>query len=186
MNPINKRIEKIKKELYTTVHILDALKLVWSSGPKLVIANYTLILLLATLPLLTLYLMKLIIDALTDGLALGVLAEALFSQVLILIAGVLSIALVLLVARLISGLIQEYQSQLIVDKVYALLHQKSMRVELDFYESPQTHDTMHRALNEALNKPSTVASSLSQVMHSALSLGAVAILLFTFHWVLIP
>jgi len=49
--------------------IYQALRLVWQSGPGWTIANLVLLVIQGLLPLLSLYLMKLVVDTLTVSLA---------------------------------------------------------------------------------------------------------------------
>ena len=51
------------------LRIGKALRLVWQSSPAWTMASLSLIILQGTLPLLALYLMKLVIDAVTAGIA---------------------------------------------------------------------------------------------------------------------
>ena len=49
-------------------HLIRALHFVWESGPKWTLASAALVLIQGLLPLLTLYLMKLLVDTLTLNL----------------------------------------------------------------------------------------------------------------------
>src|SRR5450432_3788016 len=65
--------------------MMRSLHLVWDSGPKWVIANVVLMFVQGLLPLLGLYLMKLIIDAVAKGI-IQPDKEAAFGRALVLIA----------------------------------------------------------------------------------------------------
>ena len=59
----------IKEKIRHSLHLERALRLVWQSAPGWTAANFGLILIQGLLPLVSLYLMKLIVDGVTAGLA---------------------------------------------------------------------------------------------------------------------
>lgn len=58
----------IKEKIKHGLHLDRALRLVWQSAPGWTAANFGLMLMQGLLPLVALYLMKLIVDAVTVGL----------------------------------------------------------------------------------------------------------------------
>jgi ATP-binding cassette subfamily B protein len=60
-------INKISAKAKTALQLKRAINLVWQSGPRWTMASVALILIQGLLPLLALYLMKLIVDAVTVG-----------------------------------------------------------------------------------------------------------------------
>lgn len=61
--------ETLKHRIKYALRLGHALSLVWGCASSLTAASYTLAAVQGVLPLLTLYLMKLVIDAVTSGLA---------------------------------------------------------------------------------------------------------------------
>lgn len=61
--------KSIKEKIRHSLHLERALRLVWQSAPGWTVANFALILIQGLLPLVFLYLMKLIVDAVTMGIA---------------------------------------------------------------------------------------------------------------------
>ena len=158
-----------------------ALRLVWQAGPGWTISSLALVFLKGLLPLLTLYLMKLIVDGVIFAMGAADKAAA-FRDVMLLIifAGVVAIVNALL--QLIGGFIKEAQSLTVTDHMYDILHAKSIEVDLEYYENPQYLDTLHRAQQEGPYRPTHILDGLMQVGQSGLSLVAMAGLLISFHW----
>jgi ATP-binding cassette subfamily B protein len=175
-DPINLK-EKIKHSL----HLERALRLVWQSAPGWTAANFGLILIQGLLPLISLYLMKLIVDAVTAGLAAPDKTAALKHVLwLILLAG--TVALFAACCRSLAEIVKEAQTQVITDHVADVIHGKSVAVDLAYYEDPTFYDTLHRAQQEATYRPVSIMNSLTQLGQNSVSLVALAGLLFSFHW----
>jgi ATP-binding cassette subfamily B protein len=66
--------------------------------------------------------------------------------------------------------------------MHDVLHAKSIELDLEYYESPQYHDTLHRAQQEAPYRPIHIAKGLVAVFQHGLSLVAMAGLLLSLHW----
>ncbi|MGM0672496.1 MAG: ABC transporter ATP-binding protein [Pseudomonadota bacterium] len=172
-------IEKAKAAL----HIRRALRLVWEAAPGWTVASFALVLLQAAIPVLALYLIKLVIDAVTAAAGASP-GEADVRSVFVLLgfAGLLTLSGVA-----IQGLatwIREAQSLLVTDHVLDVLHRKSAAVDYAYYEDPRYHDTLHRAQQEAPSRPTQIVGNLTQVGQSALTAVGILILLATMHWVL--
>jgi ATP-binding cassette subfamily B protein len=144
-------------------------------------ASLALLVVQGTLPLLSLYLMKLVVDAVTTGLAAPDKGVA-FGQVALLIGLMGAVTLVGALCRSIAGLVSEAQAQVVTDHISDILHAKSIEVDLEYYESAQYYDTLHRAQQEAPYRPTRIVNGLAQVGQSGVSLLAMAGLLFSFHW----
>ena len=113
-----------------------ALRLVWQSAPGWTMASLALLVVQGTLPLVSLYLMKLVVDAVTTALEAADKGAA-FEQVALLIGLTGGVALIGAVARSIAGLVSEAQGQVVTDQMSDLLHAKSIEVDLEYYESSQ-------------------------------------------------
>jgi ATP-binding cassette subfamily B protein len=144
-------------------------------------ASLALLVVQGTLPLLSLYFMKLVVDTVTTGLAAPNKGVA-FGQVALLIGLMGVVTLVGALCRSMAGLVSEAQAQVVTDHVSDILHAKSIEVDLEYYESSQYYDTLHRAQQEAPYRPTRIVNGLAQVGQNGVSLLAMAGLLFSFHW----
>ena len=171
----------IKERIRRTLHFKRALVLVWESGPRYVISSGLLLVVQGLLPLVNLYLIKLVVDEVTlcvsepDG-------GGSFSHVALLICVMGAIHLVTAICRTVASLVSEAQSVAVTDHVQDILHSKSVEVDLEYYENSQYYDTLHRAQREAPYRPTRIVSSFISLFQSGISLLAVAGLLFAFHW----
>lgn len=152
--------------------LAHAVRLVWHATPGWTIVSLALVFLQGALPLAALYCMKRIVDAVAVGNS-----SRDWSAVLtwIVLAG--SVALLAVLCRSVADLASEAQAQLVTDAVTETLHAQSTAVDLAFYEEPRYHNTLHRALQEAPYRPTSIVNNLLQTGQSALSLLGIAGLL---------
>lgn len=144
-------------------------------------ARLALLVVQGALPLVSLYLMKLVVDAVITALAAPDRGAA-FGQVMLLIGLTGGVALLSALFRSVAGLVNEAQGQVVTDYMSDILHAKSIEVDLEYYESAQYYDTLHRAQQEAPFRPTRIVNGLVQAAQNGVSLLAMAGLLFSFHW----
>ena len=173
--------ESVKLKIQRTLRLDFALRLVWQSAPGWTVASLALLVVQGALPLVSLYLMKLTVDAVTAALEAPDKGAA-FGQVALLIGVTGGVALVSALARSVAGLVSEAQGQVVTDQMSDILHAKSIEVDLEYYESAQYYDKLHRAQREAPFRPIRIVNGLVQVAQNGISLLAMAGLLFSFHW----
>ena len=160
-----------------------AVRFVWQAAPGWTVASMVLVVIQGALPLLTLYLMKLIVDAVT--FALGAPDKiAAFRHVALLIGFAAGVAILNSLFQQIAGLIKESQTLKVTDHMYDILHSKSIEVDLEYYENPQYLDTLHRAQQEGPYRPTHIVDGLVRLGQSGISLLAMVGLLFSFHWIM--
>ena len=144
-------------------------------------ASMALLVVQGAMPLLALYLMKLVVDAVAIGMTAPDKGVA-FERVALLVGVAGLVALVSAVSRVIAGLVSEAQAQAVTDHMQDILHAKSIEVDLEYYESSHYYDTLHRAQQDASFRPTRILNGLMQVGQSGISLLAMAALLYSFHW----
>lgn len=174
---------KLKHKIRQTLRLGLALKLVWQSSPVWTTTRLALLIAQSILPLLSLYLMKVIVDAITTGIAATDKGTT-FKQIALLIALTGIVALVNNLCSSITELVNTAQTQLVTDYMYGIVHAKAIEVDLEFYEDSQYQDTLQRAQREAYFRPSRILNSLLQVGQNGISLIGIAGLLFWFNWTL--
>jgi ATP-binding cassette subfamily B protein len=159
-----------------------ALRLVWRSGPGWAIASVAVLVVQAALPLLGLYVMKLLVDTVATGLTTTGDRDAVFSRVGLLVVAGGGVALATTVCRSLAALVSEGQGHAVTDHVHDMLHAKAVDLDLEHYESAQYHDVLQRALQEASFRPVRILNGLTQVAQSVVALLLIGGLLFSFHW----
>jgi ATP-binding cassette subfamily B protein len=160
-----------------------AFVLAWTAAPRLAAASAALVVAQSLLPLVALYLVKLIVDAISAAIARGMPADVTSLQpAFVLIGAAAAVALLAALVNSTAGLLGEAHARFVADHVQDLMHAKSIEVDLAYYENSQYYDTLHRAQQEAPYRPGRIAKGLIGVCQSALSLCAMAALLFSLHW----
>lgn len=153
-----------------------AVRLVWDSAPRWTIASLGLVVLQGVVPLVSLYLLKLIIDEVTAALAAPDPSVA-ANRVALLVGLAAGTSLLGAILRTAAGLVGEVQSLLVTDHVYGVIHQKSAEVDLAFYEDPAYQDSLHRTQQEAPTRPTQVLNALSLLVRSGVTLVGILMLL---------
>ncbi len=178
---MQQQAESIRRKIQRTLQLGRAVRFVWQSAKGSTVANGILIAIQGVLPLLPLYLMKLMVDGVTAGLAAADKGAA-FRHVLWLVCLMAAATLFSFLVRSIAGLVSEWQTFMVTDHMNDVLLAKSVEVDLEYYESARYYDTLHRAQREASSRPISIVNGLAQVGQNSISLLAIAGLLLSFHW----
>jgi len=174
-------ISSLSEKVRHALRLDRAVGFVWQAGPGWALASLALVIVQGALPLLALYLMKLIVDAVTFSLGASDKLAA-FRHVAVLVGLAAGVALVKALCQVMAGLVKEAQTLAVTDHMYDVLHAKSMEVDLEYYENPHYLDTLHRAQHEGPYRPTRVINGLVGLGQSSISLLAMAGLLLSFHW----
>jgi ATP-binding cassette subfamily B protein len=135
------------------------------------------------LPLLTLYLMKLAVESVEGALGYDTIGG--FNSVTVLIALLGAATLLEATSGSVDRVISMVQGNVVTDRMYDVLHAKSTEVDLEYYESAQYHDTLHRAQQEASVRPARVLNNLRQLIQNSISVIAIGVLLLWLHWAVV-
>lgn len=162
-----------------------ALSLVWESSQSLAVASIVVRVAQGFLPLVVLYLTKLLIDTVTEALKTPSDDPSL-TRILTILGGIAGVAAITAMLTALGGLISRIQAQIVTDHMYALLQTKSVEVDLEYYENAQYHDTLHRAQQEAPYRPTAILNAVLQLGQNLISLIAMGAVLWWLHWGVIP
>ena len=161
-----------------------ALMLVWRSAPKATAVSMALIGIQAALPLIGLYVFKLIVDAVVAAVGQGAGASASFER----LAGLIAVAAIIAIAGVLVGSLASYTAESlsvrVTDAMLDRLHEKSVAVDYGYYEDPRYYNSLHRAQAEAPYRPTRLLSNLTQSIQSAITSVGILVLLLTVHVVL--
>jgi ATP-binding cassette subfamily B protein len=165
----------------SVLHLGRTFRLVWSIAPGWTAANIALAVVQGLLPLVGLYMMKLIVDGVTKGITATDKSAAFRDvAVLLVIAGLVGLAIAL--ARSAASLVSEAQGQAVTDFISDMIHAKSIAVDLEYYENSKYYDVLHRAQQEAPFRPTKIVADLVMVGQNMVSLLGVIGLLARLHW----
>jgi ATP-binding cassette subfamily B protein len=170
-----------KEKIKGALQIGRAVRLIWKIVPGWTVASFALQIVQGILPLVILYLTKLVVNTLAAGLS-AQSKGPIFGKAAVLVGIMAGTALLQALLTLVSNYVNEAQSQTATDHIQDLLHAKSIEVDLEYYENPRYYDTLHRAQAEAPGRPTSIVKGLANIVQSGISLLAIVGLLFTFHW----
>lgn len=169
------RFHKLRSNLYLS----PVLRLVWSVSKKWTLISLVFILLETGLYFVSLYALKLLIDAASQSIPDQ--GPLLRYVVLAGIAGVLYF-----VIRAFSAYFTEVQAIHVAEHLNNRIHDQTTSLNLSFYEDPVYLDILKRAKDAGTHRPSQVITSLFDILKNCLTFVALGSVLLTINWVLVP
>jgi ATP-binding cassette, subfamily B, bacterial len=161
-----------------------ALALVWQSSHRWAIAHIAITTVQSILPLILLYIIKLIVDDIAISLNI-VDKTQIFSHILLLLVGAGLVMILTNFNTVIAEISSTTLSQRVTDYMQIVLYKKAIEIDLESYESPQYQNILERAKWEAPTRPTRMLNNLTSAGQSLISLLAIAGLLISLHWGLI-
>ncbi len=164
-----------------TQQIKTILQYIWKSSPGWTLLNALLLLVRGVLPLLLIWLVKLLVDEI-QAVATATEGElALHRLITLLIVGAVVFLANALTASL-GALVREKQSFVISDFFDNLIHNKTTRIDYSFFEHPKYQNVFFRALNEASFRPSRIFYGLVGILQNLVTLAVMGGILLMVHW----
>jgi len=175
-----KKFKTTKERIKNSLRLDRTLAFVWHAAPIPAVISSLLVVVQGILPLASLYLIKLIIDATTEAISSHGNTD--LSYIFILTGIAAGIGILNSICQHASSYYQEKLSIKVSDYVYQLMHKKSVSADLEFYENPAYFDTLHRAQMEGPYRPTSVVNGFIRLLQNSVSLLAITGLLISFHW----
>jgi ATP-binding cassette subfamily B protein len=147
--------------------------LVWSAARYWHLAWVGSLVLQGVLPVASVYLTRLLVDALVAAIRAGGSWEVVRPSLVFvgLMVGVL------LVTELLKGLLEwvgTAQTELVQDHVSSLIHDKTVVLDLSFYDSPEYHDRLHRVRSDSAGRSLALLESSGSLLQNGITLLAMA------------
>lgn len=175
------KVQSFNNKIKNAIRIDRAFSIVWKASSTWSIYGACLTLIQGVLPLLTLYLLKLIIDTITLAIQSGD-TEGSFTRVTYLVIAAAGVAIIQSACRHAGEYVTEKQSAVVTDYVTRMVHDKSLTLDLAYYENSTYYDTLHRAQQQGAYRSTRIVTGLTRALQSTVSLTAMVGLLFMFHW----
>lgn len=156
----------------------ESLGLVWKSAPGWATANTLISLVQSFLPLALIFLIKLLIDEITEAVSAG----SGISGIVWIIAAVVVIYFLDEISAGAGNYVRRNQSIKLESYMYSLLHSKAVRLDLINFEHPGYYDCLARATSEAPWRPNSILNNIISMFRGFVSLLLMAGLLFSLHW----
>src|SRR5690625_362145 len=179
LDPFLRRIKILKSNL----NLIKILKLIWSVEKKWTIYNVVMIMAETGFFFLSLYWLKLLIDSISNaGQDLQAYKNEIFFNILIACIA----AVLYAVAKALSTYVTEKQSARVAEYLDDRIHKSAIGLDLSFYESPEYFDILKRAKDAGADRPALFIKTLSEIVKNLLTFAAIAGILITIDWKLIP
>lgn len=176
------RFRRLAAPLRTVRRIVP---LLWQCARRWTLASTLLGVLEVLLALASLYLLKYLVDVVTRTLGDGQGTPD-PAPVLVAVAITGAVTVAYLLVRGGSELARQAQAMLVADHIQGQIHDTALRVDLAFYESPRYFDTLSRAREAGTTRPAQVVNNLLMLAKALVMMLAVAALVLTLHWLLVP
>lgn len=161
---------------------IESLKLVWKSAPGWALANTILSVLRSVFPLLLVWLLKGVIDAVTA--ASSAKADTPAVNVLIPVIAVVVVWFLDEASSDFANYVRKKQSLKLEVYMFGLLHSKAIKLDLINFERPEYFDCLSRASREAPWRPNSILNNIVSIARALLSLIFMAGLILTLNWTL--
>src|SRR5215212_4214135 len=167
---------KLGKALAQLPNLPRALALVWQVARPWTIIWVLLLIVQGLLPAAIVFLTKLFVDALIFALRSNASwPEMQYAMFVVLLAG--GVLLLMEVVRNLINWVRTVQAELLQDHITSLIHEKSVAVDLAFYELSDYYDHLHRARAEARYRPVALLGNLGALLQNSITLVAMGAIL---------
>lgn len=150
--------------------------MVWDCSKKLTLARIILQVLTALLPLVPLYLMKLLLDAFVID------TKPEFEYVLWILAGFAFTKILTIAVNNAMNYVGMLQSEVVADYMANIVLNKAIDTDVEYFDSDAYHDVFSRAVAQSGSRPTITLMAVTNFLQNAISLLAIGALLLTLHW----
>jgi ATP-binding cassette subfamily B protein len=177
---------KKKLRLHRSLELRRAFALVWAASPRWTAVNFVLVFVQGLLPLLSLWLMKQLVDTVANGATAPLEAKQVALQHAYYLAGAAGgVALLTAWTGSLSSFVNEAQGRAVADYMNGTLQKKAVEVDLEYFENSAFFDTLHRAQTEAPYRPTRIVNGLSSLGQNMIGLIGIGAILFSLHPIVI-
>lgn len=133
------------------------------------------VIILSVLPLLNLYILKFLVDAVTTG------QPPVFMGIEFSTYSILGLfCFIFLLNRLVSvcnGVNNDVMSQRLQDYISDVMQRQSAALDMAYFDNPEYHDTYHRAQQEASYRPLQVLNGFMNLFGSLITISGIVVML---------
>ncbi|MBP5418800.1 MAG: ABC transporter ATP-binding protein [Bacteroidales bacterium] len=162
-------------------YVHRAIKMIWDSSRKWSIFNIILITIRGLMPMLMLWVVKMVVDITIAQISQGSVNFREITTVLVLMGGVFVLSSV---ASSLHSIVKNKHSYLIGNIISSAIQNKSTQISYQHLEAPKFQDVFFRAIGESSRKPQEVFFSFIGMLQNCLTLCVFAAVLMSIHWVM--
>ncbi len=158
----------------------QAFKLVWQASKRHTLINFILIPLIAVLPAAQSWVGKMIVDRILQAIDVGADVQAGLELVLPFVIFEFALLLISTLLNSFQSLSNNILRSFLTKYVNTLIIDKSIKLDLQFYEDPVFYDNMQNARRRADSSALAIVSAISQVVQQFITLVSLVALLIGF------
>ena len=136
------------------------------------------VLLQSVLPLVNLYILKLLVDNVEAGVR-GVGDTGIVVQYLV---AMVAVFLLNRVVSALNNINNDVLGQRLVDYLSDIMQRQAARLDMAYYDNPDYHDSLHRAQQEASFRPIQIMNNFMAFFGAVISIAGVVAMLLTASW----
>lgn len=169
---INFRLDRFSRSLWTVV------RMVWKVNPPYTAGLCLVNVLQGMIPVLNLWIIKLIVDAVVRGTA----GNRVTQQLALCFSLLFAVKFFAHLIRYMSAYLQSVMGDLVTNSINMMVMEKSVSLDLFYFENPEFHDTLSRAQHEASYKPLVIVNQLFELVRNSITLVSLVAVLVRLHW----
>jgi len=162
-------LAKLRKLAAQFPYLPQALRLVWAAAPRHASLWAALLVFQGLLPIGTVYLTRLLVNALVAAVRSPAPLSGGRSALLLMVA-MAALLLLAEAARVAARWVRTAQADRVQDYISRLVHQKSLSVDLAFYDNAEFYDHLHRARSEAGYRPVALLENVGGIVQNGITL----------------
>ncbi len=161
----------------------QAFRLIWQCDKRGFVLKLLYTVCNSLLPLLNLYVLKLLVDAITTAVESKPVDAMLWGAPLTgYIAAFCGILLLNRWIGVLNTVNNDVLTQRLTDYINNIIQTQSVRLDMAYYDNPDYHDTFHRAQQEAAFRPIRILENTVTVVGSVAALAGIAAMLLAASW----
>lgn len=161
----------------------QAFRLIWQCDKRGFVLKLLYTVCNSLLPLLNLYVLKLLVDAITTAVESKPFDAMLWGAPL---AGYIAVFCAVMLLNRWIGVLNtvnnDVLTQRLTDYINNIIQTQSVRLDMAYYDNPDYHDTFHRAQQEAAFRPIRILENTVTVVGSVAALAGIAAMLLAASW----
>ena len=177
---------KLEKTFHYFATIKPLVQLLWKAGPWFTLLIAILSIIQGLLPMGTLYLTALLIDAITQLVGSPEAINGIPPYVLALLLGLAGMGVLHQVLGYVQQAVQGLHQTRLTNYIQTLVLEKSSSLDLAFFENPVFFNQFQNAIREASYRPVSMIMQFAQMLSSITQISALITVLFLWQAWIIP
>ena len=136
----------------------------------------------SVLPLVNLYILKLLVDSVTKAATVEVFRETSLQSTMLLLLLMVGVFLLNRIVSALNGINNDILGQRLVDYMADVMQRQAARLDMAYYDNPEYYDSLHRAQQEASSRPLVILGNFMSLSGSLLSIAGIVVMLASASW----